>query len=155
MSSRNNLSRLSKAFDRVPHAKLLEKLKYNGIRGPMLNWTELFLIGRTQKVSVNGIHSSPINVTSGVPQRSVMGPTLFQRYINDINNNFNSTVRLFPDDSLLYHPIWSQNGHTILQKDLKMLLLRQINGKSASMSPSVKYSPLQKRPLSFDMYRGR
>ena len=87
----------------------------------MLNWTESFLIGRTQKVSVNGVHSSPINVTSGVPQGSVLGPTLFLLYINDINNNVNSTVRLFADDSLLYRPIWSQTDHEILQKDLEML----------------------------------
>ena len=87
----------------------------------MLNWTKAFLTGRSQKVSVNGVHSSPIHVTSGVPQGSVLGQTLFLLYINDINNQVNSTVRLFADDSLLYRPIWSLKDHEILQKDLETL----------------------------------
>ena len=146
----------SKAFDRVPHAKLLEKLKYYGIRGPMLNWTESFLIGRTQKVSVNGVHSSPINVTSGVPQGSVLGPTLFLLYINDINNNVNSTVRLFADDSLLYRPIWSQTDHEILQKDLEMLTSWANKWQmSFNVSKCKVLSITKKKPLQFHIYHGR
>ena len=80
----------SKAFDRVPHAKLLEKLKFYGIRGPMLNLTEYFLIGCTPKIYVNGIRSSPINVTSSVPQSCVLGPTLRLLYINGIDINVNN-----------------------------------------------------------------
>ena len=69
-------------------------------------------------MSVNSVHSSPIQVTSGVPQGSVLGPTLFLLYIN---NQVNSTVRPFADDSLLYRPIWSLKDHEILQKDLETL----------------------------------
>ena len=59
----------SKAFDRVAHKRLLAKLEMYGIRGNMLHWIESFLSGRSQQVSVNGTHSSPIDVISGIPQQ--------------------------------------------------------------------------------------
>ena len=121
----------------------------------MLNWTESFLTGRTQKVSVNGVHSSPINVTSGVPQGSVLGPTLFLLYINDINNNVNSTVRLFADDSLLYRPIWSQTDHEILQKDLEMLTSWANKWQMSFNVSKCKVLSITKKPLSFYIYHGR
>ena len=91
-----------KAFDTVPHKRLLNKLNYYGITGPTLQWINSFLSNRTQTVSVNGYHSSPANVISGVPQGSVLGPVLFLLYINDITDSINSNIRLFADDSILY-----------------------------------------------------
>jgi len=67
----------SKAFDRVPHERLLSKLHFYGIRGALLRWTESFLVGRTQFVKFNGARSAPVAVTFGVVQGSVLGTTLF------------------------------------------------------------------------------
>ncbi len=88
----------------------------------MLGWIESFLRGRIQRVSVNGSHSKSIDVTSGVPQGSVLGPTLFLIYINDIDIDIKSTVRLFADDSILYRSIWSHEDQLALQQDLNNLL---------------------------------
>lgn len=79
-----------KAFDSVPHERLLTKLDYYGIR--------LFLSNRSQFVSVNGTHSSAKPVISGVPQGSILGPVLFLLYINDVSTNSQSSLRLFADD---------------------------------------------------------
>ena len=95
----------SKAFDKVAHSRLLYKLKYYGIRGNLLTWLSSFLHGRSQQVVVDGAKSPVCKVTSGVPQDSVLGPTLFLIYINDIVLNVKSEIRLFADDILLYRTI--------------------------------------------------
>jgi hypothetical protein len=108
----------SKAFDVVPHKRLLNKLHFYGVRGRTNAWIEAFLSDRTQKVSYNGTHSSPIDVTSGVPQGSVLGPLLFLLFINDIADNIESPMRLFADDSVIYREIRSVDDHQKLQHDL-------------------------------------
>ena len=95
----------SKAFDVVPHQRLLHKLNHYGIRGTTLNWIQNFLTNRTQKVVVDGSSSESARVKSGVPQGIVLGPLLFLTYINDLPPTVSSQVRLFADDCLLYRPI--------------------------------------------------
>ena len=70
---------------------------------------------------MEGINSSPCNVTSGVPQGSVLGPVLFLIYINDIGLNIHSEIRLFADDILLYLPIRTPHDHLQVQEDLNIL----------------------------------
>ena len=111
----------SKAFDKVPHRRLAVKLNYYGIRGNLLTWIESFLQNRSQLVVVDGHYSSPITVSSGVLQGTVLGPTLFLLYINDIDTNIQSQIRLFADDCLIYRPINSGDDHGKLQEDFTSL----------------------------------
>ena len=88
----------SKAFDLVPHGRLLKKIANSGVDSRVVVWIREFLSGRTQRVRVEGQLSEDVKVTSGVPQGSVLGPLLFLAYINDIGRNMESSIRLFVDD---------------------------------------------------------
>ena len=111
----------SKAFDKVPHKRLLTKLHYYGVRGNLLEWIRSFLSGRTQRVLVEGHSSSNAPVTSGVPQGTVLGPLLFLAYINDLLGKVKLTARLFADDCLLYRTIKTEDDAKQLQNDLNNL----------------------------------
>ena len=108
----------SKAFDTVPHGRLLNKLKFYGVRGPLLRWISSWLTERYQRVMVDGESSSATPVKSGVPQGTVLGPLMFLVYINDINENITSSVRLFADDCVTYKSITTLEDAKQLQEDL-------------------------------------
>ena len=105
----------------MSHPKLIYKLQHCGIGGKTLSWIEAFISNRTQSVVVDGSHSSPARVTSGVPQGSVLGPTLFLVYINDITERCSSSIRLFADDTIVYREIRTKEDHVYLQQDLDHL----------------------------------
>ena len=109
-----------KAFDLVPHHLLLHKLsKQFGVEGVLFNWFKSYLDGRKQRVIINGVTSDWYNVTSGVPQGSILGPTLFLLYVNDISKCIrNSELLLFADDAKLFKEIRSHNDCLFLQKDV-------------------------------------
>ncbi|KAI8510225.1 DTW domain-containing protein 2 [Branchiostoma belcheri] len=111
----------TKAFDKVPHGRLISKLEYYGIQGPTLNWLKAFLTHREQTVVVEGKASAPVKVASGVPQGTVLGPLLFLLYINDLPDQLDSNVRLFADDCLLYVELSTQTDSQLLEKDLNTL----------------------------------
>ena len=96
----------SKAFDVVPHQRLLHKLDHYG---PTLLCIQNFLTIRTQKVVVDGSFSATAHVGSGVPQGTVLGPILFLCYNNDLPSSVLSDVRLFAHNCLLYRPIKSKD----------------------------------------------
>ena len=82
----------SKAFDKVPHKRLCEKLSDYGIRGRFLQWICGFLSCRTQ-VILDGCSSATVPVISGVPQGTVLRPLLFLCYVNDIPSCVSSNIR--------------------------------------------------------------
>ena len=110
-----------KAFDKVPHTRLTIKLKAYGIRGSVLQWIEDFLRDRTQQVVVGSGTSSPAAVLSGVPQGSVLGPTLFVIYINELPQIVRSECRMFADDTKLFNAIGSPEDVSRIQNDLDKL----------------------------------
>ena len=112
----------SKAFDSVPHARLLLKLQAYGINGQLLKWFESFLTGRRQCVKINSASSSWTQVSSGVPQGSVLGPLLFVLYINELPSLVSSQLLMFADDIKLYRCIRSPKDCLILQNDINILL---------------------------------
>ena len=119
----------SKAFDVVPHQRLMQKLHLYGIEGRTSSWISEFLLGQTQSVLVDGIRSHSRSlidgdlVLSGVPQGTVMGPLLFLIYINDLPSVLSPSTAsgLFANDCLLYRSFHSMEDKVILQKDLDYL----------------------------------
>ena len=83
-----------KAFDTVPHERLLSKLKYYGIGTSLIKWIKNFLTNRKQSVEINGKMSDWKPVLSGIPQGSVLGPFLFLLYINDMPSLVKSKIYL-------------------------------------------------------------
>ena len=109
----------AKAFDKVPHCRLLYKLKFYGIQKDILNWNKAFLSDRTQTVVINDTSSTSVPVTSDVPRGTVLGPILFLIYINDLPEYLTySKLRLVADDSIIYREIKSHQDCQKLQHDL-------------------------------------
>ena len=110
---------LAKAFDSVPHCRLLLKLECLGIRGNLLSSFRSFLTKRYQRVVVSGSFSEWLPVRSGVPQGSVLGPLLCLPYIDKINHIVSSSsVKLFADDIALYRNIVTTHDEALLQEGL-------------------------------------
>ena len=84
-------------------------------------WINSFLTNRTQQVVLEGIASGIVDVTSGVPQGSVLGPILFLIFMNDLSQSLSSKVRLFADDAILYFEVASADDCQMLQSDLYKL----------------------------------
>ena len=97
--------KFSKAFDLVPHDRLLTKIAATGVDLRVVVWVTEFLLGCSKRVSVDGQLSEELRVTSRVPQGSVLGPVIFLAYVHDIWRSTESNIRLFADDCVIYRKI--------------------------------------------------
>ena len=114
----------AKAFDSVPHKRLLNKLQAYGITGKLLKWVEDFLTDRQQRVIVAQEKSSWTKVMSGIPQGSVWGPLLFIVFINDLPSvAVNSLIKIFADDTKVFKAISTIQDAEDLQTDIDKLTL--------------------------------
>lgn len=143
---------ISRYFEKIWHAGLLAKCnKEFGIRGPLLNWLESYLGGRSQIVQAGEEHSAPLVLKAGVPQGSVLGPLLAILYINGLSNQTENDMLFFADDSSLHGSHSPQNLGQLeqsLQRDLDTISTYGKNwaitfnaGKTSQQTFSNKKSP--------------
>lgn len=111
-----------KAFDSVPHQRLLHKISELGVTRRMYGWLQDFLNSRKQSVAVNGHYSSWTDVISGVPQGSVLGPLLFLIFVGDLPLWIRNEIRMFADDTKIWSKITSDTDSLSLQEDVNALL---------------------------------
>ena len=111
-----------KAFDKVPHQRLILKLKSHGMGNSIINWIEQWLTDRKQRVVVDGGVSSWKSVLSGVPQGSVLGPILFLVYINDLEEGVTSSILKFADDTKLFRKTKEIGDKQKVQDDIDKLV---------------------------------
>ena len=100
---------ISRPFDKVWHDGLIFKLEQNGISGNLLRFFQNYLSNRNQRVVLNGSYSDYSSIESGVPRGSFLGPLLFLVYINDLERNIKSNIKLFADDTMFFHSKESWN----------------------------------------------
>ena len=111
----------AKAFDKVPHQRLLQKLVSHGITGNLFHWISNWLSNRKQRVCINGSLSDWILVSSGVPQGSVLGPILFPIFINDFDCGITNWILKFADDTKMFGPVCDYHDYVVFQEDLNRL----------------------------------
>ena len=112
------------SFFYVPHSLLITKLKYYGFNNLLLQWFNNYLSNRLQRVTLEGYTSNYLNVLSGVPQGSILGPLLFNLYINDITTvleNSKCSTYMYADDSKISCNIKGINDCLILQDHINHL----------------------------------
>ena len=144
----------SKAFDKVPHKRLLRKLNSHGVGAALVSWIEDWLSCRHQRVVVRGNASNWSEVTSGVPQGSVLGPALFLIYINDIDHEIASSVLKFADDTKIFYKVACPEAAFTLQDDLNKLYDWSIEWQMLFNSEKCGCIHIGKKNMGFDYFIG-
>ncbi len=113
----------AKAFDKVPHKRLMRKLRAHGVTGHLLEWVKSWLANHRQRVVLNRKFSSWADVLSGVPQGSVLGPLLFVIFINDIDEAVTlvDIIKKFADDTKIGQRIVTEQDKKDMQQALDNL----------------------------------
>jgi Reverse transcriptase (RNA-dependent DNA polymerase)/Endonuclease-reverse transcriptase len=112
---------MAKAFDTVKHSHLFKKMRALEINEKTVSWIENYLSERKQRVSVRGEKSDWLEIFSGVPQGSVIGPLLFLIYINDISERIKSKISIFADDTKMMNRVNTIEDVTAFKQDLLLL----------------------------------
>ena len=112
----------AKAFDKVSHRALIKKLELYGFKGKLFIWLKDFLTYRKQRVVIGDESSEWLDVLSGVPQGSVLGPLLFVIFINDMPQAIKTLCKLFADDTKLIGVIRNPLDIATLQRDIDCLV---------------------------------
>ena len=145
----------SKAFHKCDLGILMHKLKALGITGRLARWIHSFLSRRKQKIVVDGITSKDTDVTSGVPEGTVLGPLLFLIYISDIGQNISSSKKVYVDDTKLIKAVTDEKDCEDLQEELDILYKwadennMQFNGKKFQVVRYGKDENLKNETLYF------
>ena len=108
-------------FDKIPHGRLVQKVKSHGIRGELARWIQNWFGHRSQRVAVEGCVSEWRAVTSAIPQESVLGPLLFGIYINDLEEHVTGLISKFADDTKVGGFVDSDEDHQRVQQDIDRL----------------------------------
>ena len=141
----------SKAFDRVPHERLMSKLGSYGFTDQVQGWIRSFLAGRTQYVKlVTTSDSKP--VLSGVPQGSVIGPLLFVIYVNDLPEESSYDTQMFADDTKNFGPVSSHECELSRQTELNNLQLWTNKWQMDFNLAKCNHMRLGQRPLTHQYY---
>jgi hypothetical protein len=149
---------LAKAFDSVPHNVLIDKLKAYGICGNLLDWISSFLKERKQRVVLGETETDWVEVLSGVPQGSVLGPLLFLIFINDLPDELANLCKLFADDTKLLGTVRSNDDVIRIQSDLDALSSwannsgMSFNINKCKIMKIGKCPPEVTLPIGFTMY---
>ena len=142
----------AKAFDKVDHQILLQKLRNIGISGKLFDWLQSFLSDRQQSVVIDGVFSYLALVISGVPQGTVLGPLLFLIYLNDIFNCIqHSEISCFADDSRIYRSISACSDSLLLQHDLLAVSQWSIANNMELHEDKFVYLNFNARPINFSL----
>ena len=141
---------LTKAFDSVPHRPLLDSLSSLNIPPILVSWFHSYLQGRTQKVVIEGSHSSKSHVISGVPQGSILGPLLFIIYINelaDLSLLNSAKLTLYADDILLSQEISAPSSIHYVQSNINLISTWISSHYLTINSLKTKYMIISRSPL--------
>ena len=142
---------LSKAFDCVDHQILFTKLYNYGVRGLPLKLFQNYLTNRTQQTIINNYKSTPLPITCGVPQGSILGPLLFNIYINNIIDSSNFKIRLFADDACLsYSSNNPVNLNKIVNNELENINNWRIKNKLTVNFSKSNFMVFSRKKLNFE-----
>lgn len=142
----------SKAFDRISHSTLVLKLREFGFQENLVKWFETYLSDRQYNVVLNNVHSRPFYPSSGVPQGSILGPLLFNIYVNDVTHNMSSMSLAYADDLKIFKVINNVRDCIDLQKDLNTLFdWCQLNNLDLNIKKCSIVSYFRKlKPINFE-----